>query len=64
MVTLFLEFLVGITGNYARAGIQYLVPTALLFYARLGTGTALGVVVRNHQESPFSSSLWVWFLMA
>ena len=61
MVTHSLEFLVGITGHYAGAGIQYVVPAALLYYARLEAGTALGVVVRNH-KSPFSSSLWVWVL--
>ena len=64
MVTLFLEVLVGITGNYARAGIQYVVPTALVYYAKLEAGAALVLVVRNHHKSPFSSSLWVWVVMA
>ena len=34
MVTNSLEFLVGITGSYAGAGIQYVVPAALVYYAR------------------------------
>lgn len=34
MATHSLEFLVGVTGSYAGAGIQYVVPAALVFYAR------------------------------
>ena len=34
MVTHSLELLVGITGSYAGAGIQYVVPAALVFQAR------------------------------
>jgi len=34
MTTNSLEFLVGITGSYAGAGIQYIVPAALVYYAR------------------------------
>ena len=34
MVTHSLELLVGITGSYAGAGIQYVVPAALVYQAR------------------------------
>lgn len=57
-----LEFLVGITGSYAGAGIQYIVPAALVYYARQESRTALGVGVRNHHKSPFRSVFWVVFV--
>jgi len=57
-----LEFLVGITGSYAGAGIQYIVPAALVYYARQESGSALGVGVKNHHRSPFSSVFWVVFV--
>merc|ERR1712098_975206 len=63
MATHSLEFLVGITGSYAGAGIQYVVPAALVYYARVEAGTALGVGVRNHHRSPFKAEAWVWFVM-
>ena len=40
-----LEFLVGITGSYAGAGIQYIVPAALVYQARIQAGSSLGSVV-------------------
>lgn len=64
MATHSLEFLVGITGSYAGAGIQYVVPAALVYYARQESGSALGVGVKNHHRSPFSSKYWVWFVQA
>ena len=57
-----LEFLVGITGSYAGAGIQYIVPAALVFQARQQTSSQLGVGVNNHYKSPFRSTLWVVFV--
>lgn len=62
LLTHSLEFLVGITGSYAGAGIQYIMPAALVYYARQESGTALGVGVRNHHKSPFSSVFWVVFV--
>jgi hypothetical protein len=46
MATHSLEFLVGITGSYAGAGIQHNVPAALVYYARQEAGAALGLGVR------------------
>jgi len=57
-----MEFLVGITGSYAGAGIQYIVPAALVYYARKESRTALGVGVKNHHMSPFRSVFWVYFV--
>jgi len=58
-----LEFLVGLTGSYAGAAIQYVVPAALVYYARQEAGKALGVGVTNHHSSPFRAEGWVWFVM-
>ena len=57
-----LELLVGVTGSYAGAGIQYIVPAALVFHARQQTTNQLGVGVTNHYKSPFSNTLWVVFV--
>ncbi len=57
-----LEFLVGITGSYAGAGIQYVVPAFLVFFSRRATRRAIGVGVRNHHGSWFKSTLWVIFV--
>ena len=57
-----LEFLVGITWSYTGAGIQYIVPAALVYYARQEAGAALGVGVRNHHKSPFKHWMWVVFV--
>jgi len=64
MATHSLEFLVGLTGSYAGAGIQYVVPAALVYHARQQTTQAIGVGVRNQHRSPFSSIYWVWFVQA
>ena len=62
MATHSLEFLVGITGSYAGAGIRYIVPAALVYYARQEAGAALGVGVRNHHKGPFKHWMWVVFV--
>lgn len=62
MATHSLEFLVGITGSYAGAGIQYIVPAALVYQARQQTRSALGVGVTNHYTSPFRHTRWVVFV--
>ncbi|XP_014675621.1 PREDICTED: transmembrane protein 104-like [Priapulus caudatus] len=54
-----LEFLVGITGSYAGAGIQYVLPAFLVYYARLDTRMILGSGVKNAYRSPFSHTAWV-----
>ena len=57
-----IEFLVGITGSYAGAGIQYVVPAFLVYYSRKTTKGAIGVAAVNHHESWFRSTFWVIFV--
>lgn len=59
-----LEFLVGITGSYAGAGIQYIVPAFLAYYSRKKTQTAIGIGVVNQHSSWFRSTLWIVFVQA
>ena len=44
-VTNSLEFLVGITGSYAGAGIQYVVPALLVYNGRKVSTAAIGIGV-------------------
>ncbi|XP_067005203.2 transmembrane protein 104 homolog isoform X2 [Anabrus simplex] len=58
-----LEILVGITGSYAGAGIQYLIPAFLVVYARKRTLEVIGMGVKNDFASPFSGKGWVVFVV-
>lgn len=58
------EFLVGITGSYAGAGIQYVIPAALVVYARRKTCYKFGTVLTNKYKSPFGSRYWVYLVFA
>lgn len=62
MSTKDLSILVGITGSYAGAGIQYLIPTFLVYYARQKTNKVIGLGVVNKFASPFSSNCWLVFV--
>lgn len=57
-----LEFLVGVTGSYAGAGIQYVVPAFLVYMSRKQTQEAIGIGVINQHRSVFKSSFWVVFV--
>jgi len=61
-VTNSLEFLVGITGGYAGAGIQYVVPALLVYNGRKVSTAAIGIGVKNHHRSWFQSTIWVIFV--
>merc|ERR1711874_838618 len=61
-VTNSLEFLVGITGSYAGAGIQYVVPAFPVYFGRKVTHKAIGVGVKNQHESWFKSTGWIIFV--
>ena len=63
MSTKDLSILVGITGSYAGAGIQYLIPTFLVYYARQKTNRLIGLGVVNKFASPFSSNCWLIFVI-
>ncbi|XP_016914617.1 transmembrane protein 104 homolog isoform X3 [Apis cerana] len=58
-----LSILVGITGSYAGAGIQYLIPTFLVYYARQKTNKVIGLGVVNKFASPFSNNCWLIFVI-
>jgi len=62
LVTNSLEFLVGITGSYAGAGIQYVVPAFLVYFGRKVTHKTVGVGVKNQHESWFKSTAWIVFV--
>jgi len=63
MSTKDLSILVGITGSYAGAGIQYLIPTFLVYYARQKTNKLIGLGVVNKFASPFSGRYWLIFVV-
>ncbi|KOC60132.1 Transmembrane protein 104 like protein [Habropoda laboriosa] len=63
MSTKDLSKLVEITGSYAGAGIQYLIPTFLVYYARQKTNEVIGLGVVNQFASPFSSNCWLIFVI-
>ncbi|XP_011639469.1 transmembrane protein 104 homolog isoform X1 [Pogonomyrmex barbatus] len=63
MITKDLSILVGITGSYAGAGIQYLIPTFLVYYARQKTNKIIGLGVVNKFASPFSGKCWLIFVI-
>lgn len=51
------EFLVGVTGSYAGAGIQYVIPAALVYLARKDFVAIAG---DYQHRSPFSHKGWVF----
>ena len=54
------EFLVGITGSYAGAGIQYVIPAALVLVSRRAVRANPSVsMLRNRFTSPFKHTFWV-----
>lgn len=62
MSTKNLSVLVSITGSYAGAGIQYLIPIFLVYNARKQTAEVIGQGVTNQFASPFASSRWLMFI--
>lgn len=58
-----LDMLVSITGSYAGAGIQYVFPALLVFYARRDSLKELGMGVKNNHTSPFKHRFWVFFVL-
>lgn len=59
-----LEILVGITGSYAGAVIQYVVPALLVYYARKDSLTSIGLGVKKQHSSPFLHIGWIVFVCA
>ncbi|XP_033744818.1 transmembrane protein 104-like [Pecten maximus] len=54
------EFLVGVTGSYAGAGIQYVIPAALVYFARKEMSEKMPTM-QNPYTSPFKHRVWIWF---
>ncbi|KAK6171583.1 hypothetical protein SNE40_019740 [Patella caerulea] len=52
------EILVGITGSYAGAGIQYVIPALLVYYARKDEVCTSGHDYKSHC-SPFKHKIWI-----
>lgn len=57
-----LGYLVGITGSYAGAGIQYVIPAFLVYCSRRSTRDMLDGVKNTH-ISPFRHTVWVWICL-
>lgn len=54
------EFLVGITGSYAGAGIQYVIPAALVLVSRRSVKADPSISSLNNRfTSPFKHTFWV-----
>ncbi|XP_055858078.1 transmembrane protein 104 homolog [Episyrphus balteatus] len=58
-----LTSLVGFTGSYAGTGIQYIIPVALVYFARRTCADLLGRGLINEYRSPFRSSAWLIFVI-
>ncbi|XP_074647838.1 transmembrane protein 104-like isoform X2 [Tubulanus polymorphus] len=56
--------LVGITGSYAGAGIQYVIPALLVFYARKDTHNLFSHSIRNKHRSLFKHNIWILLVIA
>lgn len=54
-----LSSLVAFTGSYAGAGIQYIIPVFLVYFARRTCTDLLGSGVSNPFKSPFKSNIWL-----
>lgn len=51
--------LVGITGSYAGAAIQYFVPISLVFFARRTISKTFGATLHHNAMSPFKHVAWL-----
>ncbi|XP_013111004.2 transmembrane protein 104 homolog isoform X1 [Stomoxys calcitrans] len=58
-----LTSLVAFTGSYAGAAIQYIIPIALVYYARNTCRELLGSGVVNDFQSPFRGSHWLVIIL-
>ncbi|XP_032231273.1 transmembrane protein 104 [Nematostella vectensis] len=62
-ITQNLEFLVGVTGSYAGAGVQYLIPASLVYCGRKKLRTLLGCYDNKHR-SLLRHRTWLFFVYA
>ena len=61
-ITQNLEILVGVTGSYAGAGVQYVIPACLAYCGRKKIIELTGYYDNQH-TSPFASRLWIMFVI-
>lgn len=61
-ITQNLEILVGVTGSYAGAGVQYIIPACLAYYGRKHLKEVTGYYDNKHR-SPFGRRLWIMFVI-
>lgn len=54
-----LSSLIAFTGSYAGAGIQYIIPVFLVYFARRTCTELLGSGVSNPFQSPFKANNWL-----
>lgn len=57
-----LEILVGITGSYAGAGVQYIIPTTLVYCARKEIRSLISTYNNKHR-SVFRQRSWLFFVL-
>lgn len=57
------EMLVSITGSYAGVGVQYIIPTMLVYCGRRKAMSMFGHYKNGHR-SPFKHHFWVWGILA
>lgn len=57
-----LEILVGVTGSYAGAGVQYIIPASLAYFGRKQLKELTGHYDNKHR-SPFGRREWVMFVI-
>ncbi|XP_020899381.1 transmembrane protein 104 [Exaiptasia diaphana] len=57
-----LEMLVGITGSYAGAGVQYVIPTTLVYCARKEIRSLI-TTYNNKHRSIFRQRSWLFFVL-
>ncbi|XP_033630395.1 transmembrane protein 104-like [Asterias rubens] len=62
-ITTDVTLLVGYTGSYAGAGIQYIIPAFLVYFGRKKTAKLFGQSWSNKHTSPFKHKLWVVFVL-
>lgn len=56
------ELLVSITGSYAGAGVQYVIPTMLLYCGRRSAQNLFGSYENKH-TSLFNHRYWIWAML-
>ena len=61
-ITQNLEILVGVTGSYAGAGVQYVIPATLVYCGRKQL-TELTGCYENQHRSLFGRRLWIMFVI-